>query len=83
VLLAALEQCSSVTSQLADETWAPVAHGHMGARVRSIRALGSAAYSWLRILVLPVVLDRSLPRVLLGQRWVRYSAPFLGTRVHE
>jgi hypothetical protein len=67
----------TTSSQLADESWAPVAQGHLGARVRSISALGSAAYSWLRIAVLPVVLDRSPARVGLGQRWVRYSAPFL------
>ena len=71
------------SSQLADESWAPVAHGHLGARVRSISAPCSSAYSWLRIPVLPVVLDRSPARVGLGQRWVRYSAPFPGTRVNS
>ena len=64
------------TDQLADESWAPVAQGHLGARVRSISAPSSSPYSWLRIAVLPVVLDRSPARVGLGQRWVRYSAPF-------
>ena len=29
------------TDQLADESWAPVAQGHLGARVRSISAPGS------------------------------------------
>ena len=33
------------TDQLADESLAPVAQGHLGARVRSISAPGSAAYS--------------------------------------
>ena len=34
----------ATSSQLADESWAPVAQGHLGARVRSISALGSSPY---------------------------------------
>ena len=34
----------TTSSQLADESWAPVAQGHLGARVRSISALGSSPY---------------------------------------
>ena len=64
------------TDQLADESWAPVAQGHLGARVRSNSALGSSPYSWLRIAVFRVVLDRFPPRVGLGQSLGRYSATF-------
>jgi hypothetical protein len=66
----------TTSSQLADESWAPVAQGHLGARVRSISAPGSSPYwcsasrSCQSYLIDP-------PRVGLGQRWVRYSAPFL------
>jgi len=31
----------ATSSQLADESWTPVAHGHLGARVRSISAPSS------------------------------------------
>ena len=62
----------ATSSQLADESWAPVAQGHLGARVRSISAPGSAAYSSLRIAVLPVVLDRSPP----SRAWSKTGSVF-------
>ena len=62
----------TTSSQLADESWAPVAQGHLGAPVRSIRALGSSAYSWLRIAVLPVVRDRSPP----SRSWSKMGSVF-------
>jgi hypothetical protein len=66
----------TTSSQLADESWAPVAQGHLGARVRSISALGSAAYSWLRIAVLPVVLDRFPPEAFLVKDGFGILRPF-------
>ncbi len=66
----------TTSSQLADESWAPVAQGHLGARVRSISALGSAAYSWLRIAELPVVLDRSPPEAFLVKDGFGILRPF-------
>ena len=70
----------TTSSQLADESWAPVAQGHLGARVRSISAPSSSAYSWLRIPVLPVVLDRSPPESVLVNVWFGILRPF---QVHE
>jgi hypothetical protein len=66
----------TTSSQLADESWAPVAQGHLGARVRSISAPGSAAYSWLRIAVLPVVLDRFPPEAFLVKDGFGILRPF-------
>jgi hypothetical protein len=53
-----------------------VVQGHLGARVRSISALGSAAYSWLRIAVLPVVLDRFPPEAFLVKDGFGILRPF-------
>jgi hypothetical protein len=66
----------TTSSQLADESLAPVAQGHLGARVRSISAPDSAAY-WCSASPCSQSYLIDPPRVGLGQRWVRYSAPFL------
>jgi hypothetical protein len=66
----------TTSSQLADESWAPVAQGHLGpefgrsVHLTLLRTLGSASPCSQSYLIDP-------PRVGLGQRWVRYSAPFL------
>ena len=68
----------TTSSQLADESWAPVAQGHLGARVRSISALGFSPY-WCSASPCSQSYLIDPPRVGLGQRWVRYSAPFPGS----